>query len=174
MGAKEIWKDVVGYEGLYQVSNMGRVKRVAGGHGATPGLVLKPWLDKYGYLTVGLCRDRKRAHARVHRLVAEAFLGQAPSPEHEANHKNGIKTDNRVENLEWVTPLENNMHAAENGLKARGEAHGSARLTEDDVKEIRRLHAAGQRTQAELGEMFGVSQATISAIVRRETWQHIP
>lgn len=173
----EVWKDVVGYEDVYQVSNRGRVMRVASGMGATPGRILKPAWAGRGYLIVTLCRDGKGKRVYVHRLVLEAHVGPAPSPAHEGNHKNGDKTDNQVENLEWVTASENQLHACRilgkknPGLK--GEAHGSAKLTEEDVKEIRRLYATGDHTKAGLGRMFGVSDVTIGHIIRRKTWRHI-
>jgi hypothetical protein len=166
---QEIWKDVIGYEGLYRVSNLGRVMRVAGGPGARAGRILKPSQRNNRYLAVSLYRHGKQRGAHVHRLVAETFLGPAPSPKHQVNHKNGIKTDNRVENLEWVTGTENEAHATENGLKARGEAVGTSVLTNDDVLKIRRLHATGQRSQTELGEMFRVSARAISTNARGET-----
>ena len=114
---EEIWKDVSGYEGYYQVSNLGRVKS------------LDRWITyrdgrkyfyrskiksqaKYrgGYLFVSLKVNRHQFSAKVHRLVAQAFI---PNPENkpQVNHKNGIRTDNRVENLEWVTCSENHLHA---------------------------------------------------------------
>jgi len=170
----EIWKDVIGYEGLYQVSNLGRVMRVAGGMGATPGRILKPWLQNGGYLQVTLSANDRRKVLSVHRLVAEALL-ERPSPAHnEVNHKNGVKSDPRVENLEWVTRKQNLAHRETIlGISSKGEANGLAKLADEDVIEIRELYATGKYTQVELGEMFQVSFATISDIVRRETWQHI-
>ena len=174
----EIWKDVVGYEGMYQVSDRGRARRISKGPGTYPGRLLKPYTDAYGYLRVDLRCNGKRKNATVHRLVAEAFLGPAPSPKHEVNHKNGDRVDNRVENLEWVTRSENLTHAfrvlgSRHGI-SQGEAHGQAKLTRRDVVEIRRLWATGDYTQAELGEMFGVTQSTIHLIVTRKHWKHVP
>lgn len=178
--SKEEWRDVKDFEGLYQVSNAGRVKRIAGGMGATPGHILKLFKRPDGYLEVTLCRGGKRKHTYVHRLVAKAFLGNAPSPKHQINHKNGDKADNRVENLEWVTPSENNRHAYRvlgkepTVAPLKGEAHGSSILTRQQVIKIRQLSDTGEHTQRELAEMFGVGHVTIGDIVRRETWKHIP
>jgi len=171
----EEWLDVVGYKGVYQVSSLGRVKRVAGGPGAVIGRILKPTPDRAGYLRVVLYRGGKRFRVYVHRLVLETFIGDAPSPKHEGNHKNGNKADHRVENLEWITPSENCKHAFRMlGREIiRGEAHVNAKLTRDDVIEIRRLYATGEHTQAELGKRFGVHATTIGLIIRRETWQHV-
>jgi len=171
--SREVWKDVVGYEGMYQVSNMGRIKSFCRDKN---GRLLKPCLDKYGYLKVILSRDSKRKTVKVHRLVLETFIGDAPSPEHEGNHKNGNRADNRIENLEWTTPSENCKHAFRvlGRETIRGEAHVNAVLMRQEVRRIRKLAAAGKHSQRELGKMFGVSQRTISYIVRRETWKHVP
>lgn len=176
--SKEEWKDADGYEGLYQVSNMGRIMRVAGGQGAQAGRILKPILNRHtGYLHVGLYRDGKRTYLYVHRLVATAFLGVQLSPNHEINHKNGNRADNRVENLEWITRSENHKHAyrvlGREAAPSRGEAHGGSKLTRRDVRQIRKLYKTGDHTQADLAEMFGVAKPTIGHITRRETWKHV-
>ena len=100
---KEIWKDIKGYEGLYQVSNLGRVKRI------TTGRVLKPLKHANGYLMVKLSKNSIVYTKTVHRLVAEAFI---PNPEHksEINHIDENKTNNNVSNLEWMTRTENINH----------------------------------------------------------------
>ena len=96
---QEIWKDVVGYEGLYQVSNLGQVK--------THQKILKQYGDRYS--RVGLYKNKRQINCVVHRLVAIAFI---PNPLRlpQVNHKNGIRSDNRAENLEWVTNRENVIH----------------------------------------------------------------
>ena len=171
----EVWKGVGGHVGLYQVSNRGRVKSFWKDKN---GQMLMPIKAGNGYLVVNLCRDGKRKTVYVHRLVIEAFLGNAPSPNHQVNHKNGDRTDNRVENLEWVTPSENNKHAFraldKKPTNMKGEANGNARLNDRMVRQIRKFYASGNHTYAELAKMFGVCQATIGYIVRRETWKHVP
>ena len=101
----EIWKDIEGYKGKYQVSDQGRVKSLNYNHTGYER-VLKPRLTADGYLHVGLCKDNKMKNCYIHRLVAEAFI---PNPSNKPclDHINTIKTDNRVDNLRWVTHKEN-------------------------------------------------------------------
>lgn len=117
---KEVFKDIAGYEGLYQVSNLGRVKRVENkrcdGHHILKEKILKNEIKKTKYVYVHLCKNGKVKGFRVHRLVAETFI---PNPENKSqvNHINCDKTDNRVENLEWCTASENQQHCVDNGLR---------------------------------------------------------
>lgn len=119
---REIWKDIKCYENLYQVSNLGRVRSLDhyGSNGVSMilyrGKILKPWFDGRGnYLQVTLSKDNKHKKHQVHRLVAETFLPNIEN-KREVNHKNAIKTDNRLDNLEWVTSKENKEHAKAMGL----------------------------------------------------------
>lgn len=108
------WKDIPGYEGLYQISNLGEVKRLAGSPRCKEDRILKKLLDKNGYFYVDLFKNGKGKKIKIHRLVAMTFL---PNKEElpEVDHINGDKTDNRVCNLQWITGIENNRKR-ENGI----------------------------------------------------------
>lgn len=118
---KEIWKDIENYEGLYQVSNLGKIKSLEHDRKADKGSytqksrIMKSFIVR-GYYQVRLYKDRKYKNFSIHRLVAQAFI---PNLENKAqvNHINGIKTDNRMENLEWCTQSENMIHAYKTGLQ---------------------------------------------------------
>jgi len=189
--SEEEWRDIVGYEGIYQVSNLGRVRQIAKRKGTWPGRILKPAKHRQGYLVVHLCNDHRDMKGYlVHRLVCQSFNGMPPTSKHQVNHRNGKKDDNRASNLEWVTSSQNNFHSCRvlGNIRSpvsyfysssRGEANGQAKLTSQDVLSIRALYAQrranGKRcyTQARLGALFGVSTQTINLIVNRKRWEHI-
>ena len=113
--SKEIWKDINGFENKYQISNLGRVKSLNNGKGFIRERILTNVLDK-GYLMVCLCKNSKPKNYRNHRLVAQAFIPN-PLNKPQINHINGIRNDNRIENLEWCTGSENMIHAFKTGLQ---------------------------------------------------------
>lgn len=172
----EEWRDVPGYESLYIVSNLGRVKRILPAMGTWAGRLLSPSPNTQGYLRVGLTdRDGRMRSVQIHRIVAAAFLGPCPLGQ-EVNHKNGDRGDERLENLEYVTRSENLFHAArELGVKwgVGGEKSPNAKLTTAQVREIRSLWATGEHTQKQLSVAFGVSDVLISMIVNRKSWKHV-
>lgn len=114
--AQEIWKDIKGYEGLYQVSNLGRVKSFKTNKRKYEYKYMSLVIDKKGYLTVSLCGNHKRKTYKVHRLVSQAFIPNQEGKT-QVNHIDGNKQNNRVDNLEWCTNGENGIHAYKNGLR---------------------------------------------------------
>lgn len=175
----EQWRDVVGYEKFYQVSDLGRVRRIARGRGVKPGRILKPRAHTGGYLTVSLSRNSRPQNHFIHRLVATAFFG-TPLKGCEVNHRDGIKTDNRAINLEWVSPEENRVHAMYVlDQNRKGENNAGSKLFEGQVRQIRRLYKQKKSngepcyTQVELARCFNVTKSTINLIVHYRRWKHI-
>ena len=121
--AKEIWKPIPGYEDLYDVSNMGRVRRACDSNSDNgcykKGFILKGMLWCFGYLKVGLHKNRKQKFYRIHHLVLKAFRGPCPKGM-EGSHLNDIKTDNCLKNLAWMTHSENTKLAIENDRTGKG------------------------------------------------------
>lgn len=160
---EEIWKPVVGYEGFYEVSNLGRIKRVGAVPGATPGRILKPGKCKQ-YRAVTLSMNGQLAYFTVHSIVAAAFIGPRPT-NYEINHKNGRTTDNRIDNLEYVTQEENRLHAKRMGLMRGPKRQWAQKLSPADVRKIRVLLSRGIY-QYRIAKQFGVVQSVISNIKR--------
>ena len=180
----ERWAPVSRWEGLYEVSDGGRVRSATREYVDKlnrprffAGRVLANQTRRDGYVTVRLV-DRSRGETVcVHRLVAWAFLGAPGFERAEVNHKSGDKSDNRPSNLEWTTPAENRSHAHRVGLSSTpgsrpGVTNGFARLTDESVKEIRALRARGA-TYRSLASRFGVDVTTVSLVARRITWRHV-
>ena len=105
----EIWRDIEGYEGLYQISNKGRVKSLHKGSER----ILRPVIDRYGYMFVFLYNDNARKYFKIHRLVAQAFISN-PENKPQVNHKDENKKNNCIENLEWATAKENSNYGTRN------------------------------------------------------------
>lgn len=173
----ETWKPVVGFENVYEVSDQGRVKRVKAGRGAVVGRILSMTrVNKKGYPTVFLHKHEDGVQTRkaftTHLVVASAFLHPKPSEKHQINHKDGVKTNNALDNLEWVTNDENMAHSWDNGLRHYfGENNHTAKLTESDVYEIIRLK--GQVRQRDIALRYGIGLNQIKAIHRGISWKHI-
>lgn len=176
--SEETWRVIDGYPD-YAVSDLGRVKRLTSRTCAKAGAILKaPRRSRHtrasgGYAVVSLCRDGVVKSHMVHRLVAVAFLPREVGKP-EVNHLNGNAGDNRAVNLEWTTSSANQLHAYRLGLQdASGEKNGQAKLSEEQVLEIRR-RANGTRGEfTALSKEYGVSPATISDVVNGRTWTHL-
>lgn len=170
------WRPVPGFEDNYLVSNSGlvwslkRKKRIK-------TQVYKDRYEMFNYYKKGTGRkERHLGTLLVHRLVALAFV---PNPDPailvEVNHKNGIRTDNRADNLGWVTRLANVKHSIDTGLRIdyRGQDNVMARLTDIQVREIREKYIPRKYSMERLGEEYGVSATAIFLIIRRRSWKHL-
>lgn len=163
----EIWRPIPGYEGRYRVSSDGRIMN------AHTGRILKAVVNSRGYQIVGLRKDRKNTTFTVHRLVMLAFDAERPDGM-VINHLNGIKTDNRLGNLEYCTQHRNIRHSMElhGESPITGTRNPSAKLNPEKVREIRRLHQSGIPIK-NLAKMFGIQYSTMRYVVIRKTWQHV-
>lgn len=171
----KLWKPIIGYESLYEISNSGDIRRRRGFwcHSDRP-VKLAP--TNSGYLRVRLC-NRQRPYIRysVHRLVFENFIGPIPE-DMTVNHLNGCKTDNRPENLELASMSEQMTHAYRTGLQARavGEARKNvAKLTTAQAKAIKRRYRKGTVTAKMLAAEYGVSRGCAYAVATGRRWSHL-
>ena len=163
----EIWKDIAGYEGDYQVSNLGRVKSLYKGE-----RILKPKRHTGGYLQTALYRNSKADYRFIHRLVAEAFISN-PENKPTVNHLDGDKTNNRTDNLEWSTQHENNQHAVTTGLVKSGGSDRRASVTNEIAQAIRTEFAPydDECGLTALAKKYGLSLSVVFRIVHGERYK---
>lgn len=171
----EVWKTIKGFEN-YQVSSYGNVRSIdrlvphrTSGELMLKGKLIKPYKTNSGYISVKLYKNSKQKSFLVHRLIALYFIENIKKKSY-VNHLDGIKTNNKIENLEWVTNSENHIHAYELGLKLRGEKCNMSKLTEEQVIQIRLLNGM---THLEISNIYNVSRRCIGKILNRETWKHV-
>lgn len=160
--APEEWRDVVEFEGLYEVSTHGRIRN------ARSLRVLKPRATRQGYLYATLYWEGIEETVRFHPVALETFAGPRPDG-HDINHIDGDKSHNCPSNLEYLTRQEHTARTVAMGLHRHGVLHGMAKLTESDVRTIR----ASTESQSRLGARYGVSRTTIGRVQRRMLWRHI-
>ena len=170
--AREEWRPVAGYEGMYSVSDAGRVRsepRTVERRGAhaqrLSGRVLAQGAHPGGYRIVTFSVGGKLRTVLVHKLVLEAFKGPRPVGL-EARHLNGCADDNRAINLEWGTPLDNADDRQQHGTQVRGRLVGNSKLIESQVRAIR----ADQRSQSAVAVEYGISQTMVSRIKLGKVW----
>lgn len=181
----EIWKDIEGYEGLYQISNFGKVKSLSKHCGfgkgyTTKEIILKPHL-RLGYITFTLYKNGIPKTFSAHRLVANAFIPNIENKP-QVNHINGIKTDNSIKNLEWVTNSENVKHAFDTGLKhtsakqkAKASINGirSRKLTVGQVHNIKQYHSITNLSSFKLSKIFNIPRTTIQRIIDGTSYKDV-
>ncbi len=168
---QELFRDIEGYEGLYQISNLGNVRSFKA---VSKGGNLKPVYRK-GYLTVTLRKNGVSKIHSIHRLIATAFI---PNPDNLpcVNHKDGNKLNNDLSNLEWCTYSHNNKHAYKTGLKnyafTGGENSANHKLTESEVKFIRENYKKNDAIYGgrALAKRFNVSDSCISSVMLGKSW----
>jgi len=181
----EEWKDIQGYEGIYQVNNIGRIRSIErkvfvngywrnkSAYRNIPEKILGQSINNRGYARVCFTGGKKEITKQIHRLVALAFIPQITGKLY-INHIDGNKLNNKVENLEWCTNKENRDHAVRLGLlDIKGESNYNARVTNQQVLEIRSKHKPRVYGFKKLAIEYNVSVPTIAAIVQRKTWKHI-
>lgn len=172
----EEWKPVSGFEDLYEVSNYGRVRRLRMRFGGADRayespMMMKPAIYQNGYQYIMLHDKGFGRRYRVHRLVLETFVGPCP-PGHDGAHLNGVRTDNGLWNLAWVSKINNQRHKELHGTKLLGTKNPKAKMTEEKVRQARRLFQDGQ-TKAAIARRFGVTFATMRALLNGETWKSV-
>lgn len=168
------WRDIEGYEGIYQISDSGLVRsldRIDAAGSKRKGRKHKQGEDKDGYKLLTLCKFGRLKTWKVHRLVAAAFCIQKPGAD-QVNHVDGDKSNNSAKNLEWATIKENMAHAKRTGLKAKGERSGKSKLKESDVKLIRRLWDQGKRAN-EIAQYVPVTKSGVEHVVYGRCWSHL-
>jgi hypothetical protein len=170
----EVWADIPDAEG-YQASTRGRIRSSIGGPRSREVVdgwtIMKQQTNCKGYKTVRI-RSRGKGFTRsVHRLVIESFKGPCP-PGLQCLHYDGDRTNNRLDNLRWGTPAENQADRVRHGTSNRGERCAAAKLTNGEAKEIRRLGKAGTKAR-ELAERYGVSVSNAADIIKGRRWVHL-
>lgn len=159
----EVWRSIPGFP-LYIISSWGKVQN------QKTGLVLKPGLVK-GYEIVSLCRDGEVKTVRVHRVVADVFLGPAPFQNALVAHNDGTRANNVVRNLRWASGLENQRDRVRHKTNVRGSDVFGAKLSEEQIPNIRVRIARGETYQS-IADDYGVDKGTIFHIKKGKTWRH--
>jgi hypothetical protein len=179
MNNQEEWRDVDWSDGIYQVSNLGRVRskeRVvirSDGRNLTVRAKILRQNKNQGYPSVKMMKNRIGTTVKVHRLIAKAFI---PNPENKKNinHIDGSRDNNSISNLEWCTFSENTKHAYKTGAMTpkKGSENGYAKLTERDIMKIKEMLSSKSVTHREIALKFNVARTTVTAINRNQNWNH--
>ncbi len=173
----EIWKPINGYDGLYEISNYGRVKTHRASYkfkNKKDCFLKNNTFHPSGYFFVTLIKDKIRKSFSIHKLVACHFI-ENPNNLPQINHIDCDKSNNKADNLEWCDNLYNHLHAKANGLFKyhKGSNHGMAKLNESQVEKMREMYKSGLYTHKQLGVLFGIERGAVTGIINRKTWKHI-
>ena len=163
---EEVWKPVVNYEGLYEVSNKGNVKSLNFARSGSEK-ILKARVNSNGRLFTTLSKNKKKKHYTIHSLVAQAFIGERPKG-YDVCHIDGDKCNNNLKNLKYDTRSQNNIDIYRYGSK-----NPNGKLSPDEVIELRKMYATGKYTHKDLAEIFKVNQSNISKIINGKTFSWI-
>ena len=168
MTSREEWRPVAEAGGVYEVSSLGRIRsRKRAGEPR----IMSPQLTTKGYPSVGPRIGGRSRRVHVHTLALRAFVGPRPAG-HGASHLDGSRTNNRLDNLRWETPAENNARKIGHGTIPRGEGHARSKLDDATVREIMRLAATGM-DHKDVGRAVGVSRSRVSKIACGREWTHV-
>lgn len=173
----ELWRPIRGYEGLYEVSDKGQVRSLTTRGRGVLSLrkapkILKPDFNQNGYPRIALSKDRLIRKHFIHRLVLEAFVG--PKPHRlEACHFNGVRDDNRSDNLGWVTRKENCSHREKHGTNGYGESNSYSKLTNEQAVEVYERAHNGKEPLSSIAEKYSITHSTVSYIKSGKTWAKI-
>ena len=176
----EEWRPVVGYEGYYEVSSTGRVRNLGretfheGRWGPTitrfPAQEMRICATPAGYQYVALkLPNQKSVKYLVHRLVMRAFVGEFPADQPQVNHKDGVKANNHLENLEFSSSYENLRHCIDTLGKKRGEGTGTAKVTEEQARAVK----SDQRILREVAADYGITLQAVWLIRKGRNWSHV-
>lgn len=172
----EIWKDIIGHEGRYQISNLGNVKSLPKSwYTGIANITMREIILKHnickGYPEVQLMKDNNRVHFKIHVLIGNHFIEKIENKNY-LNHKNGNKLDYSIQNLEWCTLKENSIHAFETGLNNNhGENNNFATLTLQDVTNIIKMKGCGSSQKA-IAKLFNINQSTVCRLWSGKRWKY--
>jgi hypothetical protein len=176
--SEEKWLDIPEYEGIYQISDQGRIRSLDrmvrqrfGGLQHRKGQIISPWVNPEGYSFVMLNKETSFRRWRVHRLVLTVFMGP-PEPGMECCHRDSNPRNNRIENLRWGTSASNSKDMIANGTSMKGERSNLSKLRNEQIAKIKEMLATGM-TQQRIASLFNVKQTTISKIKLGCTWSHV-
>ncbi len=174
----EIWKDIPGYEGLYQASNKGRIKSLERYYKSAillkmPENIKKQTINYKGYWFLHLSKNGKKHPTTVHKLIILTFKGPKPYPEATVNHIDSNKLNNQDNNLEYCSVKDNILHFRKNINDYIGINHPMARLSEEDVISIRKEYKELKTKQKDIAKKYNITQVMVSRIIVRKAWNHI-